>query len=516
MKKAKTNLLKSGIDFLVKHEWLVILLFLVFVLRIPSLFEPHWYGDEEIYLVMGQGLRKGLVFYRDIFDHKPPLIYVLAAIVRNVFWFRLLLMIVHGVSVVFFAKLSELIFKKKSSAILATFVYALFSTIPLLEGNIANGENFMTVPALIGMYLTYKLTQKHTEEVGKWLWVGLWFSIAFLVKVPIIFDFFAAGAFWLLISEDKLRLSTFKKLISPKLWLVLLGFFVPIVLSIVYYWSAGAIEPYLRSVLLQNIGYVESWRGEAAGSPFANPLVWRAALITLFLAVGIKMRACKGVSKKMLFVSTWWLLSVYGSLLSNRPYPHYLLQPLIPGILLLFLLIDNFLNKSCKKDLFLGVVGILLGGVMIGEIGFWGYPTISYYKNFINYTTHRIDKDQYRAYFPSALERNTKIALYIRERTEPDERIFVWGEEPTIYDLADRLPVGKYIVSFHIRDFPNGYAETMTKILEKKPRYIIVLPKQVPPFPQLESLIQTEYVQVEQIDDAQIYKLLDPLAIYHF
>ena len=43
-----------------KVPWAMLFVFLVVVvLRIPSLFEPYSYGDEGIYLVLGQGLRKG-------------------------------------------------------------------------------------------------------------------------------------------------------------------------------------------------------------------------------------------------------------------------------------------------------------------------------------------------------------------------------------------------------------------------------------------------------------------------
>ena len=71
MKKTKFNWLK-------KHWLLILILSLSIILRIPGLFEPCWYGDEAIYLVMGQGWQKGLRLYQDIFDHKPPVIFKIA------------------------------------------------------------------------------------------------------------------------------------------------------------------------------------------------------------------------------------------------------------------------------------------------------------------------------------------------------------------------------------------------------------------------------------------------------
>ena len=74
--------MKKTIDWLEKREKLLLIIGLLVLLRLPSLFEPAWYGDENIYLTIGQGIRKGMVLYRDItdFPNKPPLIYLFAAL----------------------------------------------------------------------------------------------------------------------------------------------------------------------------------------------------------------------------------------------------------------------------------------------------------------------------------------------------------------------------------------------------------------------------------------------------
>ena len=72
--------------FLLKIESLVsankvilIVLLGVFLLRVPSLFEPLWYIDEAIYMVVGQEINRGSLLYSQVFDHKTPGIYFLAA-----------------------------------------------------------------------------------------------------------------------------------------------------------------------------------------------------------------------------------------------------------------------------------------------------------------------------------------------------------------------------------------------------------------------------------------------------
>src|SRR5579859_3851380 len=63
--------------------FLVIVSCVFFLLRLPSLFEPLWYGDEGIYEVIGMALQQGRLLYRDIWDNKPPLLYVLYALFHS-------------------------------------------------------------------------------------------------------------------------------------------------------------------------------------------------------------------------------------------------------------------------------------------------------------------------------------------------------------------------------------------------------------------------------------------------
>jgi len=90
--------------------WLFILLVVVFILRIPSFFEPYSYGDEMIYLTLGEAIRQGVPLYLGVHDNKPPLLYILAAISGRLFWFKAILAIWHLITVFIFWKLSEVLF----------------------------------------------------------------------------------------------------------------------------------------------------------------------------------------------------------------------------------------------------------------------------------------------------------------------------------------------------------------------------------------------------------------------
>src|SRR3989304_3279658 len=90
--------------FIHLHEWSILLLLFVALLRAPNFVEPYWYGDETIYLTIGTALRSGEVLYKDIVDHKTPLIYMLS-MVESQFALKALLFGWSLISVVVFMRL---------------------------------------------------------------------------------------------------------------------------------------------------------------------------------------------------------------------------------------------------------------------------------------------------------------------------------------------------------------------------------------------------------------------------
>src|SRR3989339_1068587 len=113
-------------------NWLAILLFIWLLLRIPSFFEPYYYGDEMIYLTLGQGIRQGIPLYSGLHDNKPPLLYLAAAISGNLFIFKVILAFWSLITVYGFWKLINHLYPKKESLHkISTIIFGLLTTLPL-------------------------------------------------------------------------------------------------------------------------------------------------------------------------------------------------------------------------------------------------------------------------------------------------------------------------------------------------------------------------------------------------
>ncbi|MDZ7586514.1 MAG: hypothetical protein U0946_02055 [Patescibacteria group bacterium] len=478
-------MLKKLITWIEKNEGLILILLLVVILRIPSLFEPYWYGDEGIYLVLGQAFRKGLVFYRDIHDNKPPLLYLLAAISGNVFYFRLMLMIWFGAGTAAFFKLMQVVLPKKKLAWYgATLAMIILTT--LFEGNVANAEIFIVLPVILAMLMVVNKTQH-------WFGVGLLFSAGFLFKVPAAFDF-AALIIWLMMFEK----NSLRKILAMGF-----GFILPILGTIIYYGVAGGLEPYVRSALLQNIGYLTSWQpGQTSAGQ--GGLMQRAVIIAGYLVIFYPLAKKFKFSKWVNLSVIWFLLAMFGALLSERPYPHYLIQPVVPGTILLALFI-----YSRQKWLKLVIVTLgILSGWWWYQIKFWGYPMVPYYINFAQYITHQKSLEEYRNYFDPRVNQTYRLGEYLKKTTLPQDRVFIWGDEPGVYALAERLPVGRYTVAYHVVDF-DGYKATMLAWGKQPPRVVLVMDYEKRPFKEMELILATDYILAGKIDQARVYRLLE-------
>lgn len=483
--------------------WLVWLLILIILLRLPSLFEPFTYADEGIYLTLGQALRQGLVWYRDIHDNKPPMLYLLAALAGDFPTYRLLLFFWGLATIFVFFKLSQLLFpKNKSAIIVSTATFTLLTSTHTFEGNIGNAENFMLLPTIIAFFFILKtvdktvINHKFVKSLSIWFLVGVLFSLATLLKVPAAFDFVAALVFILLMAEKKNY-----KLLITNYFLLLLGFILPILLTIIYYASKGALNQYLTAAFFQNLPYLSSWvqdKPQVSGLPL--PLLSRGFLVLALVLVLFIFRKRGSLVAKLVLV--WFAFSWFAALLSSRPYPHYLIQ-ILPSLSLSFGLFFSQPGKYLKEKLIPTSLLVILVVTWI-TFRFWYYVNLPYLINFYQYALRIKSHQEYFSNFDPRTETIYQTAEYLKVHTLPEEKIFIWGTDPSIYALSRRLPAGRYAVAYHIVDF-NGYQETIEALTKNPPRYLVVIETEKHPFPELFNFIELNYLLEEKINSAKIF-----------
>lgn len=497
MKSLWQKLHKVG-DFLHLPDipnWLLAMLSMVFLLRVPSFFEPYFYGDESIYLTLGQGMRQGLTLYKDIYDNKPPFLYLTAAVGGNLFWFKVILAFWSLVTIILFHKLVKIILSKNEKAQkLSTLLFALLTTLPLLEGLTANSELFMIV-FTIAAFLILLGDRLSSSKIYL---AGILLGLGTLFKIPAAFDAPVIVFYWI-ITEG---FENWRKILKNTFILVL-GFASPIVLSLFWFYFKGVLPEYIKAAFLQNVGYLSSFRpGDVQKSFLVRnaPLLIRGLVVLLGSLLIFVFR--QKFSRKFILLSLWVLFTLFAITLSERPYPHYLIQAVAPVSILLSIL---FAEKSVEQSLAILPLAVFLFVPVYYK--FWFYPTTTYYTRFIKFALGVQERTVYFGGFSTNVNRNYKIAEFLTQSSRQSDRVFMWDpDSATIYALSKRLPPIKYVADYHINDYSNR-ADQAESIASNPPKFIILSNSY--PYPELNPLLKRSYLLINQMEGVNIYSRID-------
>jgi hypothetical protein len=491
----KIHLLSNKLHIPSLPNWLLGILVLVFILRIPSFFEPYYYGDEMIYMTLGEGVHQGLDLYKDIHDNKPPLLYLTAWIAGNLFWFKVILAFWNVVTIVIFYKLAKFLFATNQKAQkLSTIIFGLLTTLPFLEGLTVNSELFMIAFTILAFLI---LLKKGVTSKGVYF-AGILFGMGTLFKVPAAFDAPIIVLYWLITTG----FGNWKKILKDT-FILGLGFATPLLITFVWYFFKGALPEYLKAAFMQNVGYLSSYRPGDVREPFLArnaPHLIRAFVV--FAGSSILFAFRKKLSNKFILFCLWTLFGLFAVALSERPYPHYLIQIVAP---ISFLLATFFTEKSLEQSL--TVIPLALSVFVPVYYKFWFYPTATYYTRFVNFVIHKDSKSQYFNGFSVNTDRNYKIAEFLAISSKSSDRVFMWGpDSATVYSLSKRLPPIKYVADYHINDYSTKALEAV-KIAAEPPKFIILTSDY--PYLELAPLIKQKYILINIVGNANVYSRID-------
>lgn len=497
---------KSVYHFARRHintdaRFLIVVCVVFVFLRIPSLIEPAWYGDEGIYQVVGSGIREGRILYKEIWDHKPPLLYVIYAIANSDLYYVKMLSLLTGLASIFpFFKLARALFRQKTAYYVATSLYVIGLGSPVIEGNIANAENFMVLPILWGFYSFLRFVT--TRKLKYILFSGVMFSISCLLKAVSIFD--VATVFLLLmfinlgvtaprISLITLKRSSIFKNFKARIRIIvpfLVGFAVLPLIVILYFIGHHALGYFTESVLSDNVGYVS----------YQNVWLFPMGVIVvkgflLIASLGVLIYFRQKVGFIGFFILLWLTLSLFNAFFSQRPYIHYLIVVLPSFSLYVGYLFVKQWNQIAKLIILFGVWMIITSA-----FNFY-HKNVEYYFNYLGFVTNLKSLNSYQSFFDSKTPSYYSIAEFVKTHTTDKDAIFFWGDSGQVYQLSQKLPPGRFIVSYHITSTPANMNDTRQALKKSNPKYIISN-KNTPEFEQLSSGYKLKY----SLDGTEIYE----------
>jgi 4-amino-4-deoxy-L-arabinose transferase-like glycosyltransferase len=491
----RNTLAKSEQTSKLKRYWpLVAIVALIFLLRLPSFFEPHWYYDEGVYALFGRSIIEGETPYLYIWDNKLLGLYLIYAL-AYLFPFDILLAakIFAFLSVIASTILVFLIakqgFSQKIASISAMF-FAIFSSLPFFEGNQANGEVLFVTPVLLAIYLINPFTRD--INLKKLFLAGILLGVAGAIKQVAMVDL-PLAILLLYIKEGK---------IFSKTYLFVVGGFALSIGSVVL--LALALGTPLSTLWFSTVVF-----------NFAFTVNTKVGVLFSFLKIAVAALILLALSQKnkivFLPLIIWLLVDSIGVLTGGKPYPHYLIQ--ILPVSSIILAIWLFSKKSSR---ILSSLGLLISALFIllvvnAQFRVISYGDVlkewSYYPSFVR--TAVTGDESFKNVFDQrwGLERNEKVVSYLNKISEPSNRVYIWGGGTTswlYYDLDRKLPT-RYTSFLNHEAIESADEEVITDLRDTKPLFIIITPR--PTFPALTAFIDENYERDNVIDDVTIYRL---------
>jgi hypothetical protein len=424
--------------------------------------------DSGVFLYVGWRLLNGDIPYRDVWDHKPPLIYFVdalgLALTPDSLWGLWALRFLFVFFTLFFIyKLLD-----REFGIYAALAGAITLTSGLLtileKGNVT--EEYALVFQALCFWL-FLSAWKNDFSLPSSFWIGVLGGLAFNFKQTTIGIWITYGLFLLAIRLLQKRLP-FKDVLS-----LLAGWLFPSVVLILYLSGQGALTEYWEQAFLYNFVYIGKHEGIRRLIPvFIKGFTYLQNGWVLYLAISgwlagfgyawLKRRDLFTKAHPLILIALVELpVEVFFITISGRSILHYYLTPLpVMAILAgsLAYTLPFFVEKLPQinvPNVPRWIPGAVLAAVLLGQIG-----QISYYPAYVRVLS---DND----YAP--------VIEYVANNTKEGDQVLLIGAESIVNFLARREAPTRYVYQYPLALLGRRpmFEEYFNQILTNKPILII-------------------------------------------
>ena len=424
--------------------------------------------DSGVFMYVGWRFLRGDIPYRDVWDHKPPLIYFIDALgltlTPDSLWGVWLLQCVF----IFF-----------TFFLLYKLLDEEFGTPAALGGTIAFATGLLTIlargnvteeyPLLFQVlcFLIFVRAYRQDFPIRTSFWIGILGALAFLFKQTTIgvWIVFAIILFAVRIYQRRLPLQD--------LLAHLTGWLIPILIVSLYFASQNALIDFWEQAFLYNFTYIGKHEGIRRLIPvFAKGFLylqngWLLQLTIVGWFTGLayiwhKLKNSFAEIHPLILIAVIDLpIEVALITISGRSILHYYLTPLpvmaiLTGTLIygIPILIENVKSTSIQR-IKKWLRALLLAVIAVAQVG-----QVRYYPEYVR-----------------AVRENDRVAVidYIRENTEEDDKVLIIGAESAVNFLARREAPTRYVYQYPLALLGRRpmFEEYFNQFLGDKPVLII-------------------------------------------
>lgn len=483
---------------------------LVMLLRLHCADEPLE-RDITTYAYIAHNLLDGEHLYTELWDHKPPGIYLVFALGQSVFGYNqftitalgIIFTLISGAFLYFFlCRITN-----STTALLGATFWTLASNSVTLQANQPNVELFMNSFTFIALWALVRLDEKKHQ----YLFVaGVFFAFVSFLKMIAIFPILFICFYFILPISDQSQM----KWISRRLRSIFM-FLVPSVLlwsaTFIYFKLSGRFSEFWEAVFAYNSYYSQNVFKNIADffiSPnrlFNNSLteIWILVLLSIaWFSISQK----KYASLKRSFFIFFLLGTCFAVASPGYDYPHYYQLLLPPVCILAALFFHDAFRSVRERNLPYGKAVLI--GLVISAISLTGMHQIQ----LLRMSSKEISMKKYGTLFTQSYD----VAKIVAKCTADGDEIFVWGAETGIYFYSKRKSVTGIAYIYPLLVGPpkerlNKIRRVITDVSSSPPEVFVFNEA----YGKIESnyfypFIKDRYKLIEKIDNYLIFKSNQP------
>ncbi len=506
---------------------LFVILVFTWVLRM-NFWDQPFEMDEGLHAYMGWGMLEGLVPFRDMYNTKPPGIYVLHSLLflvveptaLNIKVFATIYTLGTVFAVFFVAR--KLAGEKVG--LFAALLFGIFSSGPNIQGGGVNTEIFMVLP-----YTLAALSLIDAVKTGRqqsYFLTGLWTGLACTIKQVAVVNLFWVASYLIVRIWRERSWQALARTLTDGAWVVL-GVVVPWLPFLLYFYFHDALSNFFFWMVSANFLYIEdgykqfpyiillSRTGDVLKE---NSLLWLLSMA----AIGWwwqNWRKARPVSsggedrrwqlEAWALLAIWPVFSFLGVALGGRFFPHYYIQ-MIPTLSILAgmgLMVLSREIGAIGLSFFKRPVGVVVAGVFTWSLIFFIVTESPYY---LKYDGVQVSYHQYETPVFSVTR---YIGSYLRNQTQPEDHVYVWAVNPEINFYALRKSPSPILMHVDFDHFPwDPFEEVVQSLRSRPPKYIVAMTG-MSAFPGLRDYVQSNY-RAETNTELNKLKQLVPFEIY--
>ena len=444
--------------------FIVVIFFALVGLSSSPLNKGIMQNDSAVFQIMGKGMIEGQVIYKDLFDHKGPIMYLINAIAYlispQIGLFIVEILFIY-IGAVFIFKTSKMFISKEISLIMS-LLYLMLIFVTISGGNFTE-EYAMTFTSM-ALYCIMKIIYKNEYE-NKILWgvIGATFALNFFIKPTYIAVWMAFGIIQFIYSIKEKKIKELLKYV----FYIIIGILVVTIPIMIYLVLNNDINDFINAFFVMNMKYSK------AGILLKAKTFWiliNGYKYLNYIVIGFICNVLILFSKKLdlknkLFITIFFIISIILTAWAPNAYKHYLIQ-LAPSII-----VELIVWCLCIKD------SLKLNNKekkILEEL-----PKKFLYIIFVFFIVFSIScniSNNFKIF--SLAETNGKVTNEqlneLKKYLNEDDEIIVLGNQPYYYMYLNKQPKCKYFFQLPIILYDESIKEeNKNYIMNNNPRIII-------------------------------------------